>query len=34
MKKLPKWQKFLIAVSVLAASGMMIYEGIMRVINS
>ena len=34
MKKLPKWQKFIIAVSILAVSGVMVYEGIMRVINS
>jgi len=34
MKKSPKLQKFLIAVSILAISGMMLYEGIMRVINS
>ena len=34
MKKLPKWQKLIIAVSILTVSGMMLYEGIMRVINS
>jgi hypothetical protein len=34
MKKLPKWQRLIIAISVLAVSGMMLYEGIMRVINS
>jgi hypothetical protein len=34
MKKLPKWQRLIIAISVLAVSGMMFYEGIMRVINS
>jgi hypothetical protein len=34
MKKLTKWQRLIIAISVLAVSGMMLYEGIMRVINS
>jgi hypothetical protein len=34
MKKLPKWHRLIIAISVLAVSGMMVYEGIMRVINS
>jgi hypothetical protein len=34
MKKLPQWQRLIIAISVLAVSGMMVYEGIMRVINS
>jgi len=29
-----KWQKVLIAVSILAVSAMMLYEGIMRVVNS
>jgi hypothetical protein len=34
MRKSPKWQRLIIAVSVLAVSGMMLYEGIMRVFNS
>ncbi len=29
-----KWQKVLIAVSILAVSAMMLYEAIMRVVNS